>query len=190
MKGPIQTSEMARRTLVEMKNEAMMRGRPTDSVPFTADRIQKAVKVTNPPGTHLLVMTADADDREQATQVAEAAARGVANWRQEDAQRRVGSAVANLKRETARAKKALVMAGRQELDYKTKIRTNGPSDDFQGILLKENTEIVTKLYQQLQTALDVALLQENSVSGDVLIVQHATAPMDPQQAWVMFAPRP
>lgn len=186
----IQSNEMARRTLNEMKNEAVMRGRPSDSVPFTIDQIQKAVRVTSPTGTHLLVITADAGDREQAKQVAEATARGVVSWRQDVARMTVIAATRNLRRESAQASQMAVLAGRQEIQYKSKSRTKGASDDFQGTLLRQNTEIATKLYQQLQTALDMALLQQNSVSGDVLIVQHGIVPLEPQQNWGMFAPRP
>ena len=186
----IQSNEMARRTLNEMTNEAMMRGRPSNSIALTLDQIQKAVTVINPPGTRLLDITADASDREQAAQIAEATARGVASWRQNNARISVMVATQNLKKESAQARQMVALAGRQEIQYKTKIRTNGASDDLQGTLLRQNTEIATKLYQQLQTALDMALLQQNSVSGDVLIVQHGIVPLEPQQNWGMFAPRP
>ena len=184
----IQGGEMARRTLNQMKNEALIRGLPADAVPFTPAQIQKAVRVTNPPGTSLLTVTADADDPEQAGKLAEAVVRAYVLWKQEDAQKDFKGSLRNLRDEFDKAQRAAQTAQRQEIEFRLAyLHSRGSADpeaarlqqEFNGRQLGQNAEIATEIDRKLQTALMTARLQGDLVPARVRIIEHGTVSNTP-----------
>ena len=190
----IQSGEMAQRTLIQLKNDALMKGLSPDSVSFTPDQIERAVRVTNPTGTNILVVTTDANDREQAGLLAEAVARAFVAWKQEDAQQHVMQAERNLNQEADRAGRAMDAAERQEREIKmanphSDLHTKenalpdpagssgrpavGLPQDYSANRLRQNTEIATELYKRVQMAYAMNRLQRGSIAGNVVIIQHA-----------------
>ncbi len=116
--GLIQSSEMARRTLNQLKNEALVKGQSSESVPFTVDQIENGVKVTNPIDSALLDITADANDREQARLLANAVAHAFAIWKQDIAQAEIRQSEKNLNEKVAKARQAMIQAEQKETEFK------------------------------------------------------------------------
>lgn len=172
----MQTSEMARLTLIEMKDEALARGRSVGDVPFTEAQVAQALHVTNPPGTRLLTITAEAGDPEQAQQLAEATARAVVRWKQDNAQIEQHNIEDTLRRRYARARKVADKAAGQEAAFSKAAPVDPPGA---ADARRQNAQIATDLARRLQTALDFTRLQSDHVSGGVIIVEHGHVPEEP-----------
>ncbi len=171
----LQNREMAQRTAAEMKNMALTAGTPASTASLTSDDIQKSIRVTNPPGTHTLVITAEAADPKQAQDLANAVANAFVEYKRSLATRDMTSVQSSLERKAARAGQALDMAERQERLSKQAAALS-PDGSAR---MHENTEIARELYRRLQTALAAARLQRDLVSGDVTIAQYAEMPKTP-----------
>ncbi len=116
----IQNREMARRTAAELKNKAIGAGLTTDtsSLSSLADAIQRAVKVTNPTDSNLLIVTADANEPGQASDLANAVANAFVEYKRTLATRDMTLAQANLERRAARAHTAMLAAQQKETNFK------------------------------------------------------------------------
>ncbi len=170
----IQNREMARRTIAQLKNAALIEHRQNDVTFPTQDDVQKAVKTTNLPGTRILVVTAEATDPERAKDLANAATRAFVDYKRSLAMRDMMGNEGNLERQVAHAGLAMDQAERRERES----RQASPQSDSAS-RLKENMEIATELYRRLKTALDATHLQRDLVSGDVTIIQYADSPTVP-----------
>ena len=116
--GLIQSYEMGRRTVVELKRAAFDEKKSTESVTLTPGQVEEAVKVVNPTDSALLNISAEADSREQALNLAEAVAKAFASWKQDDAQVALGISASNLKRRYEKAKTTLNRAEQDEERFK------------------------------------------------------------------------
>ena len=127
----IQNREMARRTVAELKNEALEKKKnntatETDLAILAADpiilanNIQGAVKVTNPTDSNLLVVLADANDPAGASGLANAVARAYVAYKKDLATRNMKSGESNLNRKASRAHDAMVAAQQAETNFKLK----------------------------------------------------------------------
>ena len=170
----LQNHEMARRTIAQLKNAALIEHRQNDLTSPTQDDVQKAVKTTNLPGTRILVVTAEATDPERAKDLANAATRAFVDYKRSLAMQDMMGNEWNLERQVARAGLAMDQAERRERES----RQASPQPDSAS-RLKENMEIATELYRRLKTALDATHLQRDLVSGDVTIIQYADSPTVP-----------
>ena len=171
----LQNREMARRVAAELKNEAMTAGTTASTASLTADDIQKSIRVTNPPGTRLLVVTAEAADPKQAQDLANATAHAFVEYKRFLATLDMTSVQSSLEHQAARAALALDAAERQERLSKQAAALS-PDGSAR---LHENTEIAREIYRRLQTSLAAARLQRDLVSGDVTITQYAEMPKTP-----------
>lgn len=128
--GLIQSSEMARRTLDKLKNDATVKGLSSESVPFTTTQIENAVKVINPTDSALLYVTADANSREQAAQLADAVANAFYEWKQDDAQKAIRQSEKNLNEKVVRAQKSLALSEKKEMEFKNAHRLADVDEDL------------------------------------------------------------
>jgi succinoglycan biosynthesis transport protein ExoP len=182
--GLIKSSEMARRTLYQLKNEALVKGDSSTSVGFTQDEIQDAVKVTNPADSALLYITADATNREQARLLANAVAHAFAIWKQDDAQKAIKQSQKNLTEKVTKAKTQLDQADQKETQFKqahhladlgqeekTAIEQQAASDATVLMLNAELASAASRL-QNLDTLLrraDAAVSSPNGVPDDAFV---------------------
>ena len=176
----IQNREMARRTAAEMKNTLfhVHGGETADTESLMPDDIQKSVRVTNPPGTRLLTITAEANNPGQARGLANTTANAFITYKEYLAAEDMSCVRGNLEREAARAALAMDQAERRE--RLSRQGASPPPDS--AARLRQNTEIATEVYRRLQTALSAARLQHYSASENVMITQSAetlTAPSSP-----------
>ena len=129
--GLIQGGEMAHRTLLYLKNAALVRTGSSNAVTITEDQIEGAVKVINPTDSTLLNITADAASTQyipgyqsgvngqvQAANLAEAVAQAFVSWKQEDAKKDFTGSKTNLNTRYRKATKALAKAEQQEMAFK------------------------------------------------------------------------
>ena len=121
--GLIESPEMARQTLNWMKNlnnqqVVLKEGVPDGPVPLTQDDILEGVKVTNPLDSNLLDITADANDRKQASDIANAVALAFRAWKQKIASDDMKMAAANLQAKVEKAKIQMDAANRLETAFK------------------------------------------------------------------------
>ncbi len=198
----LQNTEMAQRTIAVIKNESLIAFNATPTAPtenenvilsLTPGDVQKAVRATNLPGTRILVITAEDNNPERARVLANAAARAFVEYKRDLATRDMMGNQRNLELQVARAGRAMDRAERQERAFRqasprqdeaaqkkavTGQATNASHPDSAS-RLKENTEIATELYRQLETALEATRLRSGLVSGDVVIAKYADLPTVP-----------
>ena len=181
--GLIQSGAMADKTLYELKNEALAKTHNSD-VPFTKQQIEESVKVTNPTDSSLLNISADANDPEEAKQMAEAVVRAFASWKQEDAKLNIKHSLENLKARYKTAQEQLAQAERAEEKFKEAnhladvdaFEKNAivvaASSDTTIIALREDVASLESRVQDLDRQLkdaDAAVSSSNGVPDEALV---------------------
>lgn len=161
--GRLQSDDMARRTVDELRREAG-RGSPL-AVPLTETEVHDAVSAAHPPGTRLLVITAAAGTPAQASRLADAAARAFVRWQQENAQASAYYVVSQLRSDVGHARHRA-----QRLAAQASAASSGPGTEAAGTDLRQSAQQAAAEYQRLQATLDAARRRIDHVSSGVRIV--------------------
>ncbi len=111
--GLIQSDAMAERTLAQLKNDALVQGQSTATVPMGVEEIAGAVTVTNPIDSNLLDISADAQDRKQAVALANAVAHAFVLWKKDSAQKDILDSEQSLQFRAGKSKQAMLMAAQK-----------------------------------------------------------------------------
>lgn len=182
--GLIQSYAMAKRTQDWLKEQAAIKRMTANMSSFTLPDIEEAVKVTNPLDSTLLNITADANDPEQARQLADAVANAFVAWKLDLAQKNIKNSVIVLSNTVKTAQKSLGQAEKNELQFKqahhladvdaeekTAIEQRGNADAAVVALngdLAARESAVRDLDAQLQAA-DKAVTSGNGVPDEALV---------------------
>ena len=114
----LQSSAMPRRTLEWMQSHPGGHGSHPVRRPWTAESLQKAITITNPKETNVIQVSAEADSRVEAAQVADAACQAFLHWKMEMAQQQVRGIAQSLQIRSVRAEGEMLEAERQEKSFK------------------------------------------------------------------------
>lgn len=121
----LQSDALAQRALARMQAAPDAGKRRAGLAGLTAQNLQRALSVSNPKDTDVLVVTLDAPGREQAAAQADAVCQAFVQWKDELARRQVTEVADALQARSDQAQAQLVDAERQEAAWK---RRQGVAD--------------------------------------------------------------
>lgn len=125
--GLIQSYTMARRTIDWLKNDALSKGRPTDSVKIDVPTLQRAITANAWRDTNLIDISVEAESPERAVELTNAVCQAFVLWKRETAQQNLQDTLMTLERRTLRAKENMIIAEKLETAYKNKHKLVDPT---------------------------------------------------------------